>query len=223
MQLRGGRLWGLAGAIARLGRARQWAEALGLLQSSEDLAKSSDKAYSPDAAAYNAGIKVMGTLSRWRQGLTALARMQQRLTRPNVITLGSVLNGLLQGGSLNVSKAWLRVVHLFADAKSSRLGTGVVLLNTVLASFSDDGQWQLSMQSLQEAARRCMETDVISWNSAVAASHKSWTRGLLCLSALQMSALSCDAVSHNSAIQGCAGALQWEQILDASHYDVWPS
>ena len=208
--LRGGKLWGLAGAISRLGKRHQWDEALHLLETVDQACWP----IRPDAAAFNAGMKVMAVLRRWRQVVQTFERMQDMLTRPTVVTLGSVMNSLVQGSRRSLfGKTWLRATALLAESKIAMRGDGVVLLNTLLAASGIEDCWQVSMQTLQEAAWLLVETDVISWNSAVAASQKRWTNGLLCIASLRACSLVCDAISFNSAARCCAGALQWQRVL----------
>ena len=162
----------------------------------------------------------MGLLFRWKQGVETLDVMREKLIQHNVITVGSIMNSLEQDSSRRTGgKAWLRVVALLADSRCPAGASGLVLLNTVLASLSNSGRWQHSMGVLQEVAWKLAETDVISWNSAIAASQLSWTNALLCMEALQMTSSICDAISFNSAIQCCSTVTQWQQMLGC--YEVY--
>ncbi|CAE7808172.1 PGR3 [Symbiodinium sp. CCMP2456] len=213
VQLRGGKLWGLAGAISRLGKAGEWYAALQLLHSSDYLAKTKDKAYRPDTAAFNAGMKILDKLGRWRQVVATLEGMQHMLTRQSIVTMGSVVNSLVEAARNRVGEAWLRALAVVADVRHTTPGTGVVLMNTLLAASSADARWQISMQILQGAVWQSTETDIISWNSAMAASRNEWKTGLHCLAALRLQALVADVISLSSAAQCCAGELQWQQML----------
>ena len=213
VQVRGGKLWGLAGAISRLGKAREWDAALHLLHTSDHLAKTLDKAYRPDTAALNASMKILGKLGRWRQVVATLAYMQHMLTRHSVVTMGSVVNSLVENARNRAGEAWLRALAAVADGRFTTPGTGVVLMNTLLAASSADARWQISMQILQGAVWQSAETDIISWNSAMAAAKNEWKTGLHCIVALRLQALVADVISFNSAAQCCAGELQWQQIL----------
>ena len=127
--------------------------------------------------------------------------------------MGSVVNSLVENARNRAGEAWLRALAAVADGRFTTPGTGVVLMNTLLAASSADARWQISMQILQGAVWQSAETDIISWNSAMAAAKNEWKTGLHCIAALRLQALVADVISFNSAAQCCAGELQWQQIL----------
>ena len=77
VQVRQGKLWGLAGAIKRLGHSSDWRVALDLLQ--ECLC------WEPDVPAFNAAVTVLGGTSSWRNSLAMVDTMQASFIQPNVM------------------------------------------------------------------------------------------------------------------------------------------
>ena len=206
VQVRQGKLWGLAGAIKRLGHSSDWRVALDLLQ--ECLC------WEPDVPAFNAAVTVLGGTSSWRNSLAMVDTMQASFIQPNVITLGGLLRALEPGG-------WFRAIHFFHHLSRMTLETNVILVNTVLADSRSGKRWRFGLHILAAAASNGLELDTVSLNSAVVVSGQcnTWECSFTALQQMQRaqdSNLRSDAITRNSCIQCCVEGRplhSWKHVL----------
>ena len=205
VQVRQGKLWGLAGAIKRLGHRSDWRVALELLQ--ECLC------WEPDVPAFNAAVTVLGSTSSWRNSLAMVDTMQTSFIQPNVITLGGLLRAL-------APSRWFRPIHIFHQLSRMSLETNVILVNTALADSRSGKRWRCGLHILAAAASNGLELDTVSLNSAVVVFGQcnTWECSFTALQQLraQASNLRPDAITCNSCIQCCVEGRpshSWEQVL----------
>eukprot|EP00435_Cladocopium_sp_Y103_P063392 s1269_g25.t1 len=206
VQVRQGKLWGLAGAIKRLGHSSDWRVALDLLQQC--------LCWEPDVPAFNAAVTVLGGTSSWRNSLAMVDTMEASLIQPNVITFGGLLRALEPGG-------WLRAMHFFHHLSRISLETNVILVNTALADSRSGKRWRFGLNILAAAASNGLELDIVSFNSAVVVSGQcnTWECSVTVLQQLQRaqdSNLRSDAITRNSCIQCCVEGRplhSWKHVL----------
>ena len=205
LQVRRGKAWGLAGAIAKRG-SQNWQDAWDLLklciQLGVDIAK-------PDTAAFNAALTAVGGDSRWAQALGMLTFMRTTAVLPNIITMGGVLRSLSRSEK---NKAWQQGSHSLQQLTSLRLQVNVVVCNTALAACRF--AWLAAVDVLAGASLQELELDIVSLNSALAISVQApWSCGVLYLRKLHESALVPDAITANSRIQLFAQHSAWRWCL----------
>lgn len=200
-----GRLWGLAGAIKRLGNSNEWRAALNLLQLCID---KSQAAVGPDVPAFNAAVTVLGSSLLWRKSLAMVDTMCVFALQPNAITFGGLLHALGQGGN------WSKAIQCFERLPRLALETNVILINTALADSRSRKRWRFGLNLLSAAVSDRVLLDMVSFNSALVVSGQAgWQRGLSMLEQVQKSGLRSDILTCNSSIQCSVDGSSWSHAL----------
>ena len=208
LQVRRGKIWGLAGAIKELG-SNDWKAALDLLQACMHWERWNGPLLicGPDIAAFNAAVTILGSNSLWSKSLALVDTMQRSGLQPNIITIGGLQRAV-------PASRWLHAIHFFNDLPRQMLEANVILVNSVLADTRSQQRWRFGLNFLEAALSNGLELDVISLNSAVMVSGQlSWESSLSMLHHVHAASISPDAITCNSCIQCCSEASSWSRVL----------
>lgn len=209
--------WDVKRATGHLSDAKQWLQALALLQKSASFRAQLDSTLGNSAA--NACVFKTGP---WHRCLHLLHILQQAGIKQDVFSCGI---GAKSFSNLACNSVWQRVCRFGVNCENCLGCLSPIVWGTVLGVVGRAGQWGMALALLASmiwGAPRRPQPDTLCLNVVISGSRQAWSlaAGLLSQPTIQV-----DEVSFNSAMANFASnvRLVWELFAQMPRRTVEPS
>eukprot|EP00927_Polykrikos_kofoidii_P046634 TRINITY_DN40804_c0_g2_i1.p1 TRINITY_DN40804_c0_g2~~TRINITY_DN40804_c0_g2_i1.p1 ORF type:complete len:718 (+),score=104.00 TRINITY_DN40804_c0_g2_i1:108-2156(+) len=162
-----------ASAIHRLGKRRQWRQALALIEDPSEQG-TSEPHESSMSMPLSAAVAACASASRWEHSVFLLQRMWSSRLPPDVLAYTACLGGLERHA------LWERALQLTELMKHRGVEPDLWVWNRVLAACGGGHQWMRAVAVFNSLSSRGCAPDLVSYNTTISACAKSshWTCAL---------------------------------------------
>uniref|UniRef100_A0A7S2H285 RRM domain-containing protein n=1 Tax=Octactis speculum TaxID=3111310 RepID=A0A7S2H285_9STRA len=164
----------------------------------------------PDVYSFSVAMSACGKGGQWEKALELLGDMQRRGVEPNVYSFSAAISACEKG------KQWEKALQLLDEMHRCGVEPNVYSFSAAISACEKGEQWEKALQLLDEMRGRGITPNVYSFSAAISACEKGkqWAKAVQLLGEMRHCGVEPNVITYNATISACQKGGQWKKALD---------